>query len=421
MNHLKFCLKALLLPALLIGCQKPQRTELAESLPPASVTGQEFTAAATYSAASWSPGTLPVSTDPAKQVLPNERLLPLNVTLGGAKIYKSNNPEIFRGNGWLMQNSRTDASRGGSRYALSGTNPLYLFHINKSGATKWLHVLVTNPNAASITVSSKGSYYTNTEKPLTGAATGQSYFVARDWLNNTLRQPQTAATSLAQYAAKEIMKIQVANSAMVDGRFEITTSGNAYYYTVITGTGSTRDAISASQGAFASGDYYTESTNTYGREAGVYAYSTVSADNSLALPASAGHIGFALNTSNKFSSSLENQTADALMRLSNSSSRSYGNYGHKYKVVFRLSNNNSSSKTVRLYFASNSVNAAQSNATWNGPLRMNGSVVNVYTKLNAPRQRLSSWTVPPGQFNVTLEFFVPGLITANQQLIFEML
>jgi hypothetical protein len=28
-------------------------------------------------------------------------------------------------------------------------------------------------------------------------------------------------------------------------------------------------------------------------------------------------------------------------------------------------------------------------------------------------------TVPPGQFNVSLDFYVPGLITTNQQLIFE--
>ena len=378
-----------------------------------------FTAAAAFSTATWTAGALSTSTDPAQQIVPNTQLKPMGVTLGGASIFKSNNPEIFRGNGWLMQHARTDASRGGRSYGLSGTHPAYFFHINKSGVTKYLHLLVTNPNAGAITVSSKGSCYTNAEKPLTGSGTGQSYFVAKDWLNGTLRQPQTASTSLAQYAAKEIYKIAVANSGMVDGRFEITTSGNAYYYTVITGSGLTSDAITASQGAYAAGDYYTESTNAYGREAGIYQYSDVSADNTLDVPATAAHIGFALNTTNKFSASLENQVAPALMSLSGSSSQSYGNYGHRYRVIFRLQNNNSFSKTVRLYFASNSVNAAQSNATWNGPVKMNGSVINVYTRLNAPRQQLSSWTVPPGTFNVNLEFYVPGLITANQQLIFE--
>jgi hypothetical protein len=360
-----------------------------------------------YTTSNWTPGLLPATTDPAQMIVPNSALLPLGVTRGGSKIFKSNNPEIFRGNGWLMQTSRTDATRGGATHAMNGAHMAYLFHINKSGVTKWIHLLVTNPNASSITVSSKGSYYTNTEKPLTGAATGQSYFVSKDWLNNTLRQPQTMATSIAQYQAKEIFKIQVNNNSMVDGLFEITTSGNSYYYTVITGTGNTSDAISASQGSFASGDYYTESANA------------VSAENDLDIPATASHIGFALNTANKFFPALEDQTAPSLMRMTGASAKTYGNYGHKYSVKFHLYNNNAVTKTVKLYFASNAVNASQSNATWNGPVKMNGSVINVYTRLNAPRQQLSTWNVPPGLFNVTLDFYVPGLITANQQLIFE--
>ncbi|AFD07728.1 hypothetical protein Solca_2694 [Solitalea canadensis DSM 3403] len=99
--------------------------------------------------------------------------------------------------------------------------------------------------------------------------------------------------------------------------------------------------------------------------------------------------------------------------------KSYGNYGHKYNVKFHLYNNNSTNKTVKLYLASNSVDATKTNATWNGAIKMNGSVVNVYTTLNAPRQQRSTWTVPPGLFNVTLDFYVPGMITSNQQLIFE--
>jgi Tfp pilus assembly major pilin PilA len=368
---------------------------------------------------SWTAGLLPVTTDITQQILPNAELLPLNVTFGGNKIFKSNNPEIFRGNGWLMQNSRTDATRGGQQFALTGTNTVYLFHINKSGAAKFIHLMVTNPNSTGISVSSKGSYYNNVEKPLTVGATGPSYFVAKDWLNNTLRQPQTTATSIAQGQAKEIFKIQMNNNNLVDGRFEITTTGNAYYYTVITSTGNSTDAINATQGSFAAGDYFTESANAYGREAGVYAFTDVNADNSLDIPGQAAHIGFALNTANKFFSVIENQTSAALMTMSGASSKTYGNYGHKYAVKFALANNNGVNKTVKLYFASNAVDATKSNTTWNGPIKMNGSVINVYTKLNAPRQQLSAWTVPPGQFNVTLNFFVPGLITTNQQLIFE--
>ncbi len=367
----------------------------------------------------WTSGSLPITTDITQQILPTTSLLPLNVSYSGNKIFKCNNPEIVRGNGWLMQNARTDAGRGGATFALSGTNTAYLFHINKSGATKYIHLLVSNPNAAAITVSSKGSYYNNIEKPLSIKATGPSYFVAKDWLNNTLRQPQTTATSIAQGTVKEIFKIVMNNNNLVDGRFEITTSGNAYYYTVITSTGNLADAINASQGSFAAGDYFTESANAYGREAGIYEFTQINADNSLTLPSLPSYMGFALNTANKFFPTLENQTTAALMTMSGAATKSYGNYGHRYSVKFNITNSSNSNKTLKLYFASNAINAAQTNATWNGPIKMNNAVIDVYTALNAPRQQLSTWTIQPGQFNVTLDFFVPGLITTNQQLIFE--
>jgi hypothetical protein len=264
----------------------------------------------------WTAGALPITTDVTQQIVPTTSLLLLNISYSGNKIFKCNNPEIVRGNGWLMQNSRTDAGRGGATFALSGTNTAYLFHINKSGATKYIHLLVSNPNTAAITVSSKGSYYNNVEKPLSIKATGPSYFVAKDWLNNTLRQPQTTATSVAQGTVKEIFKIVMNNNNLVDGRFEITTSSNAYYYTVITSTGNLTDAINASQGSFAAGDYFTESANAYGREAGIYEFTQINADNGLTLPSQPAHIGFALNTANKFFPTLENQTTNALMTMS---------------------------------------------------------------------------------------------------------
>lgn len=416
MSYLKFWFYAVLLMVVTGSCSKNNSQLIEESN---NVKNVKSKSVVLYSTSSWTPGTLYTGTDATKLILPNTALLPLKVTKGGSKIYKCNNPEIFTGNGWLMQNSRSDATRGGQAYPLSGDNNVYFFHINQSGATKYFHLLVTNPNAASISVSSKGSYYTNTEKPLNGMATGQSYFVAKEWLNNTLRQPQTTATSLSQYKAKEIVKIQVNNSAMLDGRFQINTSANAYYYTVITSTGNLSDAINASQGSYAAGSYYTEGANTYGREAGIYASSEVAAENDLYIPNQASYIGFALNTSNKFSSALEDQTAGKLMTMTAASSKTYGNYGHKYSIKFHLYNNNTTSKVVKLYFASNSVDASKSNATWNGALKLNGSLKDVYTKLNAPRQQLSTWTIAPGLFNATLEFYVPGLITANQQLIFS--
>lgn len=343
-------LSFLTLALLIVSCKKNIHNQFDGSDPvQASTTAPSISAAVPIT--SWTSGLLPITSDVTQHILPNIALLPLNVVKSGPPVFKSNNPEIFRGNGWLMQNSRTDASRGGQTYPLTGTNTAYLFHINQSGASKYIHLLVTNPNSSAITVTSKGSYYTNAEKPLNGKATGQSYFVAKDWLNNTLRQPLTNATSINQGGAKEIFKLKMNNANMVDARFEITTSGNAYYYTVVTSNGNANNAINATQGSFAPGDYFTEMPNTYARDAGIYEFSKVSASNSVDIPDQPAHIGFALNTANKFFSVLENQTAPALMTMGGASSNTYGNYGH--------------------------------------------------------------------QFNVTLDFYVPGLITTNQQLIFE--
>jgi hypothetical protein len=367
-------------------------------------------------AISWITGTLPVTGAPASQIIPNTSLNSLNVVKGGSPIYVSNNPEIFTGNGWLMQNARTDATRGGSLFTLGGTNVLYLFHINQSGSTKYIHILASNPNSSAITVTYKGSCYTNLTKPLTGAATGQSYFVAKDWLNNTLPINGTTG-SIPQFTVREIFKTSMNNSNMVDGRFEVSATGPAIYYVVITSTGNLTDAINASQGSFAPGQYYTETSSAFGREAGIYATNTVTATNSITLPAVASYTGFCLNTSNKFAP-VENQNSAALMTMAQASSQSYGNYGHYYKVTLNITNAGSTARNVKMYFASN-VTGAATNATWNGPVKNNGAVFDIYTTLNNPKVQLSSWTINPGTFTNTLEFFVPGLITSNQQLIYQ--
>lgn len=366
---------------------------------------------------SWTAGTLPLtSTNPASLIVPNSGLCNLTVTKSGAPIYASNNPEIFTGNGWLMQNARTDATRGGRRFPLKGPHILYLFHINKSGSTRFLHVLASNPRPNTISVAYKGSCYNNVGKPLTGAATGPSYAVAKDWLNNTL--PINGNTgSFPQFNVRELFKIQMNDLNLVDGRFEVNASDSAIYYVVATSTGNLTDAINASQGNFAAGTYFPETANDFGREAGVYATNEVTATNNITLPAAASYIGFSLNTSNKFFP-VENQNSPALMTLAQAASQTYGNYGHYYKVTCNITNSGTTPRNVKMYFASN-VTGTGSSATWNGPVRNNGTVFDVYTTLSNPRQQLASWTVNPGTFVHTLEFYVPGLITTNQQIIYQ--
>lgn len=363
----------------------------------------------------WSPGTLP----PTDLLVPPARLHPLRIVKSGVPIYKSNNPEVFSGTGWLMQNARRDARRGGRRRYLAGRNVLYLFHINKSGTPKYLHVLAANPSTRPTSVTYRGSCYTNATFPLTGAATGQSYHVAHDWLTGTFPVAGTTG-DFGRGMVQELFRTALANSNMVDGRLEVTSTKPTVYYVVVTAGGTLAEATAAAQGAGAAGEYYPEDANRFGREAGIYASSEVSADNTLDLPAGPAYLGFCLNTTSKFAP-VENQTADSLMTLKAAASRTYGNYGHHYRLTFRLRNATSTSRKVRVYFASNATNPARSNATWNGPVRADTTIVAVYTTLNKPRVVLSEWTIAPGQGRHTIEFYVPGLITTNQQLIFQVM
>ena len=364
----------------------------------------------------WTSGALTTAIVP----LPN--LKNLEGGLSGSRIWKSNNPEVIKGDGWLMQNARTDATRGGAATPLTGTNAAYLFHINKSGSTRYLYILVTNPNNSDITISGKGSVYTNADKPLGGAGTGPSYGVSSDWLANTPRT-SFSSTAVGSKQAYQVYRATLTNGALVDGRFEITSSAGVYVYTVVTSSGTLADAINASQGAPAAGDIFSSAPDKFGREAGVYASSAWTGSTSIIIPASSAYLGIALNTSAKNPSGpgLQEQTAPAVMRLSDSSERTYANYGHLYDFTLALSNPTSSTKTVRLSIASNITGSTDTPSfTFSAPVSLNGSTKVVFLKPTAPKQTLATWTIPANSpFNARVKFYVPGLVTIGQQLILE--
>ena len=354
-------------------------------------------------------------------IVPLTSLKNLEGGLSGSRIWKSNNPEVIRGDGWLMQNARTDATRGGAATPLTGTNAAYLFYINKSGATRYLHILVTNPNNVSITISGQGSVYTNADKPLGGAGTGPSYAVSGDWLAAT---PRTSFNiSVGSKQAYQVYRATLTNGALVDGRFEITSSAGVYVYTVVTSSGTLTDAINASQGGPAAGDIFSPAPDKFGREAGVYANSAWTGSTSITIPTSSAYLGIALNTSAKNPSGpgLQEQTAPAVMHLSDSSERTYANYGHLYDFTLALSNPTSSAKTVRLSIESNITGSTDTPSfTFSAPVSLNGSTKVVYLKPTAPKQTLATWTIPANSpFNARVKFYVPGLITIGQQLILE--
>lgn len=395
----------------------------------------------TYTAADWTTGLMPDTTGSGpinnavlnNLIIANASLKPLNVVLGGPKLLVSNNPEKFSGTGWLMQHNRVDPTQWGVDYPLSGTNRIYLFHINNTGSTAYVHLIMHNPGASSITYTAKGSVYTNTDFPLPGGtpAVGQSYNVSKNWLNNTYTT-NIVSTIVAAGGKEEIFKKVMSASNMIDGLYEVTTSGPVYFYTIVTTTGNTTTAKNATSGSYASyaaGDYRMETSGTYAREAGIYEASQVSAENTVVVPNVPARIGFSLVTTAKFYP-VEEQTAPIVVktppttdsvRLKYSSQRTYGNYGFYYDLLFHMQNTSSTAKTVNVYMAgnSNTINSASASGTWNIRVKLNGTGKDVYNQMNNPRKKIATISVPAGGTDVTLQFYVPGLITSNHQLIFE--
>ena len=375
-------------------------------------------APAANSAQHWFTGSLGTN-----QKVADDNLSPITFSLGGNKIWKSNNPEIFNGTGWLMQNSRVDSVRGGQANPLTGCINAYYFHINQTGGTAFLHLLASNPQSSAITISAKGSTYTNSTKPLNGAGTGQSYWVAKDWRDGVF-PINFSGRSVASQGATEIAKLSMAPNNMADGRFEVCASAGIYLYTVVTTTGDTVDAINKSQGSAAAGEIHAPSATTFGREGGVYNNSIIAGLTEVVLPGSSGqYLGFELNTTAKYNLNLQEQTSLFNTRLSDSTTRTYGNYGHKFDTTLRLFNTSGSDRSVRISIAGSLTGTSNTPSfTLSTPASLNGVNFAVYLTPTQPRQVIGSYTVPAnGFFDARLAMFVAGLGVANQQLIVETL
>jgi hypothetical protein len=370
----------------------------------------------------WIPGPFP------GPIVPLPSLRPLSLQSGGNPIWKCNNPEIIQGDGWLMTNSPAAAKRQGSATPLEGSFCVYLFHINQAKATKYLHLLVTNPGDRPAQLSGRGSMLTNKQEPLRQRpGTGLNYAVARDWLVGTPRT-RFDAVELAPGQAHQVDRAVLEDRAMVDGRFEISADGGVYLYTVVTSSGRFADAVNASQRGPAAGEIYSPGPARFGREAGICAHSILAGVTPIEIAAAPAHLGLCLNTSNKFASHLQDQTQEFLMRLGDSADRTYANYGHKYDVTLALRNPADSARRVRLSFATNLVKEQDSPSfAFHGPIRVNDgvndTVQDIYVKPTAPRQPLlDDLLLEAGASRpLRLQFFVPGLITIGHQLILEVL
>jgi hypothetical protein len=345
-------------------------------------------------------------------IIPVSQLKSLTGSAGGNPIWKSNNPELIDGNGWLMQNERIDSSRGGSAFPLSGLFNIYLFHINRTSTVRVLHVLVKNPNSTSITITGRGSMLTNSTHPLGGRGTGQSFHVSQNWLLGT--NLTSFSKTINPGETVEIDQATLNPKNMVDGRFEVNASDGVFVYTVITSDGSRGSAISASRGSPAPGDIRPPGSGRLGREAGICNSSIWGGRTDIDVPPAPAHVGLCLNTV-----SPQDQTVAHVMHLSDSTTQTFGNFGHKYDVTLRLNNQSSTARRVRLSFGSSANNPSLSR-TYSGSVLVNGTQINIFTTPTDPKDELKTVPINPNSFlDLRLAFFVPGLITIPQQLILE--
>ncbi|MFI6132905.1 DUF3370 family protein [Micromonospora sp. NPDC051141] len=387
----------------------------------------------------WRTGSAP---GPGRTV-PLDQVQQLPGGLSGAPVVVSNNPETVTGNGWLMLHSRA-TGRGGRAYPVTGDVPLYLYHQNGTGTTRYLHVLISNPGSTAIQVSGVGSMYTNDQVPLdpdpaARCGGGPSYRVARDWLDieRDWQSPRAnvrfGILTVGPGKAVQAVVARMNPANLIDGRIRVTVvGGSAYLYTVMTSDGSATTAINYSQSntSAAPGNIQPEvpSVGEPGRMAGVYANSVWSTGSAtqVTVPAAPAYLGYGLDTIRYNRVDLD-QSAAGVAYLSDSATRSYGNYGFRYRVGLAFSNPSSVTRTVRLSFGHGFAGSADNGeTTWNGPVQVTdhlGTRTDILcTRPTAPRDptALGTWTLAPAATEtVTIELFIPGLIYSQAQLILE--
>lgn len=455
---------------LTVGCSRDNSApapSVINSTTVSDAAAADLIAAPPISASHWASGSLAnVPADQLASIVPIERgrAMP-GVSLGGNSFVKSNNPESFgpnsagaNNNGWLTQHAYThagngtagDPARGGNNTWLSGNFQIYVSHYNKTGGSRYLQVILVNPQSSALTVSYRGAVTgsADTGFNLGGGVTGRSnYYVTSERLL-TLPTTMTSVTIPAGGAVALLAK-QMNNGGSVDGTMYVNTgsslpSSGVYAYVVATNTNSLNEAVSLAHTPgtrrAATGNIEKPTASAFGKEAGVYAFSKVTADVPVPLPTSLGAhnlgiwVNFAGYTATPDQPSIQTappQTngSGQSLRLTDSGLRTACNYNHEYNITFRLNNPSSTPRRVRIWFAA--VRKSGRSLSFNSAMQFNNrgifQVLTTDTSLKreltvvSPTNNASApITVPAnGTLTVPARFFVAGLSSAGSQFMFE--
>jgi hypothetical protein len=280
-------------------------------------------AAGDAGSAPWLPGPLTLNPLPPRS---EQRALP--GAGQGDPVWTSNNPEVFQGDGLLFGTGRASPARGGARLALARFG-VYLHHINQSGGPRFVSLIVTNPNAAAVTVSARGSGYNQTETGGLGLGASPDFRVSDEWIQS---RPTTVipASSVAPSRPLLIWQKSVNNNAEIDGRFAIEASAPVLAYLVVTSTADLNEvvrwSVTDAPGIIARSG---RPPPPFGREAGVYEFDTWRGSIRADVPAAPtrARIGWMVNTATG-SGHPQVQAFRALMNYDDSAQEAVGMYGN---------------------------------------------------------------------------------------------
>lgn len=416
-----------------ISCKKDTFTSAVAEQKNSTAASTQFAAAAaagcfSYTDSNFTPGAF------TSAIVPSASLQNLGCSLSNNNIVVSNNPEIVMADGWLFKST----ALSGGAVPVNGNFNLYIYHDNRSGKNLYLDVFIVNASlTSSVSVSGKGNMFTSNQySGFNGHGFGPSYKVADNWMSNiystanfsNVNIPKSSASSDSYYCAASV---SFPSSRTIDGRFEFTASGPCYVYVVVSTSSKISNAFTATVGKRSTGTYNGASTwkpetaNTFGRECGLYAYSGWSGVTDIYLPSAAGYMGLCLNTAAKYaipgtSQYFQDQNAPMIARIDDASTKTYGNYGHYYDLALNLNNPQAYTKTVNVWMATK--NAGNTNASFwfHAPVKIDSVKTEVFLTGPAPKQLLKTYTIPAGSsVTNTLQFYIPGLISTDEQLIIE--
>ena len=365
---------------------------------------------------------------------------------------KSNNPETFTSTGVLAYHDGK-GPRGGGEKKLKKFG-IFVSHQNAPKApTRYVQVIAVNPGATPVKISAQGSALTGADRRAFGGYTGRSpyYLVSDDMLNG--RTPNKYSGTISPGGAVQLYQTVLKGGGGVEGilQTEVTDGEGVYTYVVVTNGPGLNEAVELAVGPnrkMATGNIKPQSEDdpatpknesAFGTEAGVYSASKYTGTVPVPLPECDAYMGLSINEAGykPVPDSARTQSVGPLaggkgesLALADSSVRTHGNYGHEYNITLVLRNNQSTPRTVRVWFShtaayvSPTPNPNQRTASFyfNGSVQFNKGIAQVLITPKKATQELTiaPIVVGPGQeVRVPLRYFPPGMSSAGQQLILE--